>query len=109
MNKSILSGLIVMMLTALIPNSAIADTKDDTKDNIERLEQGRIQAIMDVDITPLSGPGPRLVVDFRGRLTQFVSAFPGNAHPPRMGHTRSRSISCRRYGGSVEPRKQGSI
>jgi ketosteroid isomerase-like protein len=49
MNKSALSGLILMVLAALIPGAAIADSKDD----IERLEQRRIQAIIDVDMPTL--------------------------------------------------------
>jgi ketosteroid isomerase-like protein len=49
MSKSVLSGLILMVLVALIPGTAIADTKDD----IERLEQRRIQAIIDVDMPTL--------------------------------------------------------
>ena len=49
MNKSILSGLFLIVLAALIPGSAIADTADD----IERLEQRRIQAIIDVDMPTL--------------------------------------------------------
>ena len=49
MNKSALSGLILMVLTAIIPGSAIADSKED----IERLEQRRIQAIIDVDMPTL--------------------------------------------------------
>ena len=49
MNKSAFSGLILMVLAALIPGSAIADTRDD----IERLEQRRIQAILDVDMPTL--------------------------------------------------------
>ena len=49
MNKSALSGLILAVLAALIPGAAIADSKDD----IERLEQRRIQAIIDVDMPTL--------------------------------------------------------
>ena len=49
MNKKALSGLILMVSAALIPGAAIADSKDD----IERLEQRRIQAIMDVDMPTL--------------------------------------------------------
>ncbi len=49
MNKSALSGLILVVLAALIPGAAIADSKDD----IERLEQRRIQAIIDVDMPTL--------------------------------------------------------
>jgi len=49
MNKSALSGLILMVLAALMPGSAIADTAAD----IERLEQRRIQAIIDVDMPTL--------------------------------------------------------
>ena len=50
MNKPALSGFILMVLAALIPASAIADTKGD----IERLEQRRIQAIIDVDMPTLN-------------------------------------------------------
>ena len=49
MNKSALSGLILVVLAAITPCSAIADDKDD----IERLEQRRIQAILDVDMPTL--------------------------------------------------------
>ena len=49
MTKSALSGLILMVLGAL-PVAAIADTADD----IERLEQRRIQAILDVDMPTLN-------------------------------------------------------
>jgi ketosteroid isomerase-like protein len=49
MNKSAASGLVLMVLAVLIPGSAIADTKDD----IEKLEQRRIQAIIDVDMPTL--------------------------------------------------------
>jgi ketosteroid isomerase-like protein len=49
MNKSVLSGMIFMMLTVMISSAAIADTNDD----IERLEQRRIQAILDVDMPTL--------------------------------------------------------
>jgi len=49
MNKSVLSGLILVVLAAVIPGSAIADSADD----IERLEQRRIQAILDVDMPSL--------------------------------------------------------
>jgi ketosteroid isomerase-like protein len=49
MNKSALSGLILMILATLVPVAAIADTADD----IERLEQRRIQAIIDVDMPSL--------------------------------------------------------
>ena len=38
-----------------------------------------------------------------------MSAFPGNVQPRRMGLTRSGSISCHRYCGSVARRKHGSI
>ena len=50
MTKSALSGLILMALGALMPVAAIADTADD----IERLEQRRIQAILDVDMPTLN-------------------------------------------------------
>ena len=49
MNKSALSGLILMVLATLMPVAAIAGTADD----IERLEQRRIQAIIDVDMPTL--------------------------------------------------------
>jgi ketosteroid isomerase-like protein len=49
MNKSALSGLILMVSATLVPVAAIADTADD----IERLEQRRIQAIIDVDMPSL--------------------------------------------------------
>ena len=49
MNKAALSGLILMVLGAVMPAAAIADTAND----IERLEQRRIQAIMDVDMPTL--------------------------------------------------------
>jgi ketosteroid isomerase-like protein len=49
MNKSALSGLILMVLATLMPVAAIAGTADD----IERLEQRRIQAIKDVDMPSL--------------------------------------------------------
>jgi ketosteroid isomerase-like protein len=49
MNKSALRGLIMMVLATVMPVVAIADTADD----IERLEQRRIQAIIDVDMPTL--------------------------------------------------------
>jgi ketosteroid isomerase-like protein len=49
MNKSALSGLILMVLAALVPGTAVADSADD----IGRLEQRRIQAILDVDMPAL--------------------------------------------------------
>jgi ketosteroid isomerase-like protein len=49
MNKAALIGLVLMALAALVPCTAAADSADD----IGRLEQQRIQAILDVDMPAL--------------------------------------------------------
>jgi ketosteroid isomerase-like protein len=49
MSKSALSGFILVVLAALIPASATADTRDD----IERMEQQRGQAILNADMPTL--------------------------------------------------------
>jgi ketosteroid isomerase-like protein len=49
MSKSALSGFVLMLLAALIPASATADTADD----LERMEQQRGQAILNADMPAL--------------------------------------------------------
>ena len=49
MSKSTLSGLFLVVLVALVPASATADTTDD----IERMEQLRGQAILNADMPAL--------------------------------------------------------
>src|SRR5262249_49298009 len=49
MSKTILSGLVLMLALAIVPNSASADTAD----RIEQLEQQRSQAILAGDMATL--------------------------------------------------------